>query len=217
MATNIDKFLEPSEVGAATAVPIGGIIAWMAPTVGAPEPTPPTGYEYCDGTAISTVGSTMLGFSKPTLMRTVAAPAAAQQFVRGADTTTAYGGATAFIAAGADTHTHTGTTDSTGSHAHNMNSHTHSTAHNHTISTDGGHVHDEGTLGGTISGAGSVFTTNDGSHNHSGVTGSASPATSGTPSVANTSNAGTHSHSLNVNAGSTLPAYVEIAWIIRVL
>lgn len=216
MATNIDKFVEPSELGA-SAIPIGVCLPWMSPSLGAPEPTPPSGFEYCDGTAVTTVGSPILGATKPALMRTVAAPAATQRVLRGANTTAVYGGATALVTGGGDTHTHTGSTDVQGAHVHNMSSHTHSIAHTHTISSDGAHVHDAGAGGGTLTGGGAVFTNSTGSHNHSGVTGAASPATSGVPSSANTSSDGAHSHAPTINAGSTLPAYIELAWIIRVI
>lgn len=218
MATNIDKYVEPSELGASTVVPIGGIIAWMSPSAGAPEPTPPSGYEYCDGTAISTVGSTMLGLTKPSLMRTVAAPAAQQRFIRGADTSVTYGGGTAFVNGGNDQHTHTGNTDSQGSHSHSMQSHTHSlNNHTHSVSSDGAHTHDTGGAGGNIPGAGFLFTNSAGSHSHGGATGTPSTANSGAPSTANTDFQGTHSHGLTINNGSTTPYYTQLAWIIRVI
>lgn len=220
MATNIDKFLEPSELGSGDAVPIGGIIAWMSPSAGAPEPTPPTGFEYCDGTAVSTVGSTLFGLNKPELMRTVAAPAAQQRFPRGADTTSTYGGATAFVTGGNDVHNHTGGTDSQGSHNHSMQSHTHSMQnHTHSITNDGSHTHGRGA--GPVDGFdpnlfGNI-TASAGTHNHGGNTGTPSTANTGAPNTSNTGSAGSHSHGLTINNSSTTPFFVQLAWIIRVI
>lgn len=195
-------------------VPIGGIIPWMSPTVGSPQPTPPTGFEYCDGTAVSTIGSTMLGLTKPSLMRTVAAPAAAQRVIRGANTTVPYGGATAFAAGGADSHSHTVGVYPAGGHNHNQN------LHYHGIPTGAQHQHYSSpapipmgsgqvgfpTGGQTISAYTAGFNGSD--HNHTGLTTGAFADILSTPD---------HFHTTSPGMTSSLPAYQELAWIVRVL
>jgi len=221
MATNIDKFIEPSELGGGN-TPIGGIIMWQNPSAAAPNPTPPTGFEYCDGTAVTTVGSTMLGQNKPNLMLT--SGGGAKGFPRGADVTVNYGSGTALVSGGADTHTHS--TDSPGDHAHTMSSHTHQmAAHTHGTNSAGSHDH-----GGNTSGAvqdissgsqynGGVFyhrhqITSSGSHDH-GSTQAASPTATDGPSTSNTGNAGSHTHT--ALSESNVPVFVELAYIIRVI
>lgn len=195
-----------ASVASAGAIPIGGIIPYMAPTVGAPQPPAPSGYEYCDGTAVSTPGSPLFGFAKPSLMKTVAAPGVTQRVIRGGNTNVAYGGATPLVVGGADTHAHTGGTDSQGSHQHNVDPHSHS------IANDGSHAHN--IAAGGAWGTGGPFTPYalqtdfQGSHSHGGGTGNTAPTTNFN---------GSHSHNLSINAGSNIPSYVELAYIIRVL
>jgi len=207
MATNIDKFLEPSELGIAGNVPIGGIILWQNPDPASVNPSPPTSYEFCDGTAVTTPGP-MNGQTKANLM--VTAAGGVKGMVRGANVTgAAYGDGTALVVGGADTHQHNGgTTSSDGSHPHTVNS------HNHSISSDGVHAH---TLLGPTSGkitfnpatptGPNDITNMQGSHSHTGFTGNASPSTN---------SAGNHQHSFNTTAASTLPRYIELAYIVRV-
>lgn len=219
MALNIDKFLEPSEIGAGIAVPLGGCIPWLSPTVGSPEPTPPIGFEYCDGGLVTTGGSSLLGLAKPALMTTVDNPGASKRFVRGADTTVTYGGATALVTGGADTHIHTGSMTTTGDHNHQMQNHTHSLQnHTHTvniISTDD--------INRVVFSPGSTHRTDalngDENHQHTvvGNTGVPSVADTGAPSNNDTTNTGDHTHVLTVDPEDTTPAFVELAWIIRVL
>jgi len=193
--------VEAAIAGAASAgsIPIGGIIPWMAPTVGAPQPAAPTGFEYCDGTVVATAGP-MFGLTKPTLMKTVAAPGVTQRMVRGGNTNVAYGGATALVLGGADTHTHTGVTGSAGNHSHNVNGHT------HPIATDGDHTHAV-VGGGTVNNFSPLGTlANAGSHSHGGNTSSGTSTTDSEPN---------HSHSLSPNSSANIPSYVELAWIIR--
>ena len=207
MATNVDKFVEPAEVPAATAVPIGGVILWQNPDPAAADPPPPTGFEYCDGTNVSTGGSPMIGQAKPDLMVTGAG--GTKGIVRGADVSSSYGDGTALVTGGADTHLHTGGTTSNGSHSHTVNSHTHS------ISTDGNHDHQLlGPTSGKVTFDPSTpagpddITDIDGNHSHGGSTGSSAP---------NTNTQSNHSHSFSSNASSSLPRFVELAFIIRVV
>ena len=193
-------------VASAGSIPIGGIIPWMAPTVGAPQPAAPTGFEYCDGTVVATAGP-MFGFTKPSLMKTVAAPGVTQRMVRGGNTNVAYGGATALVLGGADTHTHTGVTGNAGNHSHNVNGHT------HPIATQGASNTGYATTEGVPTGA---FFTYDGvpgshrhvvsAHDHGGNTSSGTGTTNAAPD---------HSHSLSPNSSANIPSYVEMAWIIR--
>ena len=197
-------------VASAGSIPIGGIIPWMAPTVGAPQPAAPTGFEYCDGTVVATAGP-MFGLTKPTLMRTVAAPGVTQRMVRGGNTSVAYGGATALVLGGADTHTHTGATGSAGSHNHNVNGHTHPIAsdglHNHGVFTGAANIIGGGgsPYGGAVSYHNHDIAT-DGGHTHGGNTSSGTSATDF---------AAAHTHTLSPNSSANIPSYVELAWIIR--
>jgi hypothetical protein len=218
VATNIDKYVEPSEIPAGAGVPVGGIIPWLSPIAGAPEPTPPTGFEYCDGGLVTTGGSPLLGFTKPAYMNTVANPTAGQRVPRGADTNAApYGGiANPPVSAGADAHTHSGTSDP-GTHSHSMSGHTHSqSSHTHTISSQGNHTHQAGSGGTNLAGGfGGISYVDAGAHSHGGNTGGPSVANTGSPSVVNTVGDGAHTHT--VNSGGQAPAHVAIAFIIRVL
>jgi len=204
VATNVDKFLEPSEIPASSAIPLGAIIPWWPTVAGTPgsPPTPPTGYEYCDGTAVVTGGSPYIGLTKPSLMITPSG--GAQQFARGADTVAnAIGGASAHVAGGANSHQHGGSTSSVANHSHNV------TSHSHTIPADGSHTHVHSNPGGTLFGlAGAQLLQTAGSHSHSGSTGNSAPTTDFQ---------GGHSHTLADNSASSLPAFNELAWIVRVL
>jgi len=216
VATNIDKYVEPSEIPAGAGVPVGGIIPWLSPTAGSPEPTPPTGFEYCDGGLVTTVGSPLLGFTKPALMATVANPGAGQRVLRGADTSAVpYGGiANPLVSGGADTHTHAGTSDP-GNHDHSLSAHTHSmSSHSHSIPSQGNHTHNgAGIL--LAGGWGGISYVDAGAHTHGGTTGIPSVASTGSPSTVNTGVEGAHTHT--VNAGGQAPANVAVAIIIRVL
>lgn len=200
MATNVDKYVEPSELPASIGIPLGGIIDWWPTAAGSPQPTPPAGYEYCDGTAVTTVGSLFLGFTKPDLMTTTAG--GTQRVVRGADTTVAYGGPTAFVTGGADTHSHSGPTGGGGAHTHTVNSHTHS------VSSDGAHTHATAGGGPKQLFGGLEELVSAGAHSHTGSTGAVSPGTDAT---------GDHTHTLTTTADNNIPAFQELAKIVRVL
>lgn len=179
-------------------IPIGGCIPWMAPSVGGPQPELPAGWEYADGGEVSTVGSSILGLTKPSLMRTVENPGATQNFIMGADTTSTYGGATAFDFGGSATHTHTGGTDTVGAHAH----------------------------GGSVA-AGGATTTSTESSNQGALDLSLITGGSDTVALSHSHTVGNHLHGINsdgdhdhvvtVDAGGSLPPYISMAWIIRVL
>ena len=224
MATNIDKFVEPSEIPGSVAVPVGGVIMWMNPNAAAMDPSPPAGFEFCDGTAVTTVGSPLLGETKPNLMVTSAG--GAKGFARGANVTAApYGVGTALITGGSDSHNHT--TNNGGSHNHSMQGHTHSMQnHTHTVPSGGNHTHTTGTAnqsgvpatGGSYQGG--VFFHNhlissSGSHSHPN-TGGPSTSNTGGPSTSNTDSQGSHNHSVNNN--TIVPVFhTELAFIVRVL
>lgn len=219
MATNIDKFIEPAELGAGIAIPVGGCFPWMSPVLGSPEPAPPTGFEYCDGGNVVTAGSSLLGRAKPALMATVANPGTAKTFVRGGDTTVAYGGVTSFVSGGSDTHTHTGTNANAGAHDHDMQNHTHAMqSHTHSVN-----IVSTNDINRTVFSPGATHRTDglngDENHQHSliGTTGTPSVSDTGAPSNNTTTSAGDHTHVLTVDSASGLPAFVELAWLIRVL
>lgn len=206
-------------------IPLGAVIPWW-PLQGA---SIPSGFEYCDGTAVSTEGSPYFGEFKPALMRTSDAPGATQRFMRGADTTVSFGAPIDLVVGGSDTHTHTGTADTAGDHRHPAGEHVHSIAvepdHNHGEilgsvdgETSGAQLPPDGTNIGTLLVTGVEGSENesahthfiglDGSHDHTGLTGTA---------TGSTDTAGDHSHSLSTDSGSSTPAYVELAFIIRVI
>ena len=198
-------------------VPIGGCIPWDPAVVGSPEPTLPAGWEYCDGGTVTTVGSPKFGQTKPALMRTVANPGVTPRFIRGADTTSAYGGGTALTTGGSATHTHTeqgagGFTPSG------------------TIGGDGSHSHSGNT--------GSVSLTNSGETNNFSPAGFAAGAQTVALNHTHTISPNPHTHTISVSGGThshtfsgnsvsnhthTIdpangePPYVDMAWIMRVL
>jgi len=229
MATNIDKFVEPGELPAGTGVPLGGIIMWMNPAAASMNPTPPVGYEFCDGTVVGTGGSPFLGQTKPNLMVTSAGGALGM--ARGADVNSApYGVGTAIVTGGADTHAHGGSTSSAGNHNHGMQNHNHSMqSHTHSTTTSGSHGHGfTGTAnqsgvpatGGSYQG-GAFF------HNHSVGTGSSthSHGNTGLPSTPSTGagnpnttdSQGNHGHSISSDAQSNVSLFSAVAFIMRVL
>lgn len=225
MATNIDKFVEPTEIPGGSAVPLGGVIGWMNPSAASMNPTPPPGFEYCDGTAVSTVGSPFFGQTKPNLMVTSAGGTKA--FVRGANVNAApYGVGTAIVQGGSDTHNHT--LNNAGTHNHGMKNHTHTmSAHTHSVPSGGMHDHgftDTANTAG-VPATGTPFQGGVFYHNHMVTnTNSAHTHTTDIPSTPNTSapndnttdNSGDHGHSINNN--SVLPVlHAEIAYILRVL
>jgi hypothetical protein len=198
-------------------VPVGGCIPWLSPIIGSPQPALPPGWEYADGGAVTTAGSSLFGVNKPPLMATVENPGVVKRFIRGASTNVTYGGGTALVQVGVDTHAHGGTTNSAGTHSHGIGSHT------HPITADGTHSH------GGNSGVNNLTTptgahtagpflfpfdghthtiSGDGNHSHGGNTQSSSGSTDST---------GSHAHAFGTGAGSNVPATVEMAWIIRVL
>lgn len=225
MGTNIDKFVEPSEIGASTAVPIGGIVMWMNPNAAAMNPPPPTGFEYCDGTAVTTLGSPFIGQTKPSLMITSAG--GSKGVARGANVNAAsYGLGTAIVQGGSDTHNHT--VNAALDHTHGMKNHTHQMQnHTHTVASSG--LHDHGfTDTANTAGVPATGTTLQGGliyHNHAVTnTNSAHTHTTDAPNTNvttapndNTSDpGGTHGHTTNNN--STFPAFhAELAFILRVI
>jgi len=198
---------------------------WMRPSATAPNPSPPAGFEYCDGTPVTTVGSPLFGENKPSLMITSAG--GAKGLVRGADVTASYGIGTPIVTGGSDTHTHAAV--SSGFHNHSLSNHTHSLgAHVHAALPAGG-SHDHGftdtanTTG--VPATGATFQGGLTYHNHAvpvggahthGATNPPTPDATGTPSVSTTDGQGSHTHTINNNSG--LPVrYAELAFIVRVL
>jgi len=218
MGTNIDKFVEPSELGSSVGVPIGASVSWLSPSLGAPEPAPPTGFEYADGLPVTTPGSPIFGLTKPEYMKTVANPGAQQRFPRGGSTAAVYGGATPLVTGGNDQHAHTGAALGVSNHNHSMQNHTHNMgSHTHTITPDGSHTHTAGLGGGQLFTSPGVFTNSAGSHQHGGNTGIPNTASTQGPNTSNTGDSGAHGHTLSINNGITTPFFVETAWIIRVI
>lgn len=224
MATNIDKFVEPSEISA-TGIPVGGVIMWMNPAAASMNPTPPTGFEYCDGTAVATVGSPLMGQIKPNLMITSAG--GAKGVVRGANVNAApYGVGTAIVQGGSDTHNHT--TNNAGVHTHGMKNHTHQMQnHTHTVASSGAHDHgftdtannsgvpSTGTAfqGGLLYHNHAVTNTNS-AHTH--VTDAPNNNVTTAPNDNTSDSSGDHNHSVNNN--TVFPVYhAELAFIVRVI
>ena len=183
--------------GGSGSMPVGGIMPWWPPTPGA---QPPPGFEYCDGTAVTTPGSAYLGINKPNLMNPSRMPRGLS-----ASLLASHGGASGFPTGGAD---------SVGNHSHSMGSHTHG------ILVDGNHSHQ--VVGSTsantqtYTGAGvddfraivvtlnhqhnfNVTSQSGGAHNHGGATQSAGGG--------GTSSAGAHSN---------LPGFVSFVYVVRV-
>lgn len=210
----------------ALGVPLGGIISWW-PSQGADLPD---GFEYCDGTTVSTANSPLFGIPKPGLMRSPDAPSAVQRFIRGADASGGnYGGSVSTfpVVGGTSSHTHSFQTDLDGEHEHDAGSHT------HVISNEPDHNHGgvngspDGFTGGAIISAafgGQRFVEDvtsgdkehhihqiglDGAHDHGG-------ATFG-PASGQVDMAGEHDHTGITFSSANDPLYVELAWIIRVL
>ena len=152
----------------------------------------PTGWMFCDGTAISratyatlfTVIGTTYGSGDG--LTTFNVPDLRQKFPLGkADSGT---GSTLGATGGAIDHTHTGP-----SHTHAISSdgiHTHTgPSHTHTISSDGAHTHSGSTSAPVAIDAGAsaiASLASDGAHTHGGATGSGG--------TGNTSSEGAHTH-----------------------
>ena len=206
MATNIDKFVEPLTLSTGQ-VPIGGVISWMNPNPAVINPPPPPGFEYCDGTTVTTVGSPMLGRTKPSMMITPSG--GTKCFARGADITVAYGDGVDSVVGGSDSHGHTGTTSSDGAHDHEV------LPHAHPISFDGAHKHlrkspAEGGDSGFELGVADIGPTDTkGNHAHGGNTG-ATPATTDDPGEF-------HNHVVTTSVDLVLPTFIELASIVRVI
>jgi len=211
-------------------IPVGVCVPWynLNSTNAGTDPTPPYGWELCDGGTVATVGSPIFGKTKPPLMRTNANSGATTRMPRGKDTVAgAYGGTNSWGTGGSDTNSHThGPGSLTGGNASDS-------GHSHSGSTDGesSHSHGGSSLSVTINNAGVAVSSSaphslgSWTHNHggsiSGNTGSGSNHNHGGSSLSG----GYHSHSINVNGGATgtpsatenRPAYVDLAWLIRVL
>lgn len=183
--------------GGSGSLPVGGIMPWWPPTPGAP---PPAGFEYCDGTPVSTPGSAYLGINKPNLMNPSRMP-------RGIHVSqvASHGGASGFPSGG---------TDSIPQHAHSLGSHTHAIPfegnHTHVVNGStsqntqnyiGAGVDDFRATVVTLNHQHSVNITSQGSgaHNHGGVTHSGGGGA--------TSNGGGHSN---------LPGYQSFVYVVRV-
>ena len=181
-------------------VPLGSILPWWPAAAGQALPD---GYEFCNGQAVSTPGSPYLGMNKPDLMNT-------PRFMRGLPTSAlpSYGGSNSFPTGGAD---------SIGNHSHVVLGHTHSTGTLATVS-DGSHAHggvtgpenhlenQATTFGELLLNSGSQrdhthVINPDGDHTHA-ITGS-----TGNNGNANTVGAGAHDNR---------PAFVGVAYIVRV-
>jgi hypothetical protein len=215
MATNIDKFVEPSELPpGSVGVPVGTVLPWWPNVLGTP-PALPVGFEYCDGTAVTTPGSVYLGQTKPNLM--VTGGGGAKGFPRGGDATVPMGPAVPLATGGSDTHSHTTTSDGSG-HTHQMQSHSHSMQnHSHTISPDGGHYHNDVAGSDFFNGGGALGRTETvANHSHTGATGAPSTASTGGPSN-NTTTGGSVNHGHGVNGVGGPPLHTELAMIVRVI
>jgi len=206
-------------------VPIGGIIHYWGSIASLP-----LGYELCDGGMVSTSGSPLAGQTKPNLVN---------KFVRGATGDVK----TTAVTGGADSASHSHAVDA---HTHGINADapgTNSIAnHAHSIGADGSHSHSGNTNWGANSqfsdtgdnrNSGSKLTVDsavseqvaehhhaiesDGNHSHGGATGS-------TGSHDHTVNSHTHggataaaSPATDSKTIPTVPAYVGLLYIIRVL
>lgn len=165
-------------------IPIGGVIAWWSDGGNIP-----TNWEICDGAVVTTPESPLLGLTKPNLIT---------KFIRGVANSnlrvTPQPG-------GADTHSHVVDSHghgigSDGSHGHTVNSHYHDVFGECNGNYGGGCANAaNGAAGHGQSGLTSPGTDSQGSHNHGGGTGNASP---------------------NTNTQNNIPAYIGLVYIMRV-
>lgn len=204
-------FQKDQKVGLAQAtVPIGGILAYWPPVVGAPLPAAPTGFEYCDGGNVTTAGSPHFGRAKPALMRSPTNPATPLRIIRGVDASaTPFGGATAIGTGGSDSHTH------------NLNSHNHGGSVSGNTGSGGTHSHTVPNTGNAIVGSDHPTTLDPGlafgfpsptkEHSH------AVPSTSTTPDHTHTIGGTIPNDSSSTSSTTDIPAYSSLAFIVRVL
>lgn len=195
-------------------VPLGGVIPWYPPD---DATEPPESFEYADGSLVSTEGSPFLGQVKPALMSSPDSPGQSRRFARGADASAGIENIRApngLVYGGADSHFHDGVT-----------------------SIEAGHTHDPGSLrlpidndlaniGGAIYGGDGAILISDApspdveqvhthaqnTHDHGGFTSATTNLSAG-----QTGEGGSHSHITTTDSQSNLPAYVELAWIMRVI
>lgn len=85
IVANIEGAQGPAGPAGAGGVPIGGVIAWMGAVIGLPVPS---GFQSCDGSAITDAESPFLGFSTPALNGTVNTN---KRFLRGTSNTATVG------------------------------------------------------------------------------------------------------------------------------
>jgi hypothetical protein len=202
-------------------VPLGGILPYWPPVAVTPgADAPPENFEWCDGTAVTTPGSPFFGYFKPELMATTDAPGANAGMMRGySQPTGAHGGRFPHVEGGDDTHTHDGTATVSGVHDHEMSN------HEHFIFVEPDHNHGGVTSGANSSNVGKDFAddapladfdehthtiSQDGAHDHGGMT-------SDMVSNPRTQFDGAHDHPVINSTESSLPRYIEVAYIVRVL
>jgi microcystin-dependent protein len=160
------------------ASPVASLVAYAGTTA-------PSGWLFCDGSAVSrttyaalfAVVSTRYGVGDGST--TFNLPDLRSRFVRGAATTGSLSGSTG----GSDTHTHTGTAASAGSHTHTFSATT-STSANETV--------------------------NDASPTQSVATNSHTHTVSGT-----TGSDGAHTHTVSADSSSNVPVHLALNWIIK--
>ncbi len=170
--------------------PIGGIIPWMSPVAGSPAvllSQLATGWQLCDGSLI--VSGPLSGIYTPDLN--------SGKFIRGHDSSSAYGSSTALTTGGATSHAHS----SAGSHTHTspaqgMNSVTIQTGTEQLIT-------------GQPSGPGVNHGVGGDRHYHHGNPSSHSHTTYGGTTGAD----GSHSHSAEGNE----PPFIDLLYIIRIV
>jgi len=190
------------EVGA---VPLGAVFPWWPATPGA---TPPAGYEYCDGTAVSTPDSPYLGLPKPNLM------GSQQRFVMGLPTSqiATYGGSTPMTTGGAA---------SIGSHDHSLPNHTHPLGSG-ALTTSSAGEHDHGGFTGferqrndsSVTDHELFFVAGDTDHDHPIASGGAHSHTVSL-SASNTDQGGSGT-SGNAGGHDNRPPFVQMAFVVRV-
>jgi hypothetical protein len=166
----------------------------------------------CDGSVVSDAASIFNGKTLPDKRSVFAVGHSTLTNANFSADTTYYTGGT-IPSGGASSlalaHSHT-----EGSHDHGIN--TDNAAHQHTISSDGGHQHntngDVGTGGLESIGTGTL-TTVDGSHTHGGDTGSDNASHNHTGSTTFAAGGGTGGA---LTTYSILPPYAQYVWIFKI-
>ena len=171
-----------TELDGKAPVASGAPTASMMPFAGT---SAPTGWLFCDGSAVSrttyaalfAVVSTRYGVGDGST--TFNLPDLRSRFVRGAASTGSLSGSTA----GADSHTHTGSAASAGAHTHSFSATTSASANE---------------------------TVNDASPTQSVATNSHTHTVSGT-----TGSDGAHTHTVSADSSSNVPVHLAFNWIIK--